>query len=173
MDGPYAQDPDGLLYEPSIRDSLQAALPSDRLTAYEALLALRRAAFVLDRQTRALRNVTTQDDPGMRVLIRLHGEPAGVPFDELVTDRGEEVLGVLDELDQAGMVIRAGASVRLSDRGTGFLDEALRQLADTLTALVEGVPTDQLAVLRHVSLQLILNHHIQTHPEPQSAPRES
>jgi hypothetical protein len=64
------------------------------------------------------------------------------------------------------VVVRTGASVRLSDQGIEFLDGALRRLAGTLTALVEGVPTDQLAVLRHVSLRLILNHHIQAHPEP-------
>ena len=147
-----------MLYEPGIRDSLRTALPADRLLAYEALLALRRAAFVLDKQTRALRNITAQDDPGMRVLIRLHGEPAGVPVEELVAERGEDVRGVLDELDRAGMIIRDGASVRMSTRGTERLDEALRMLADRVASLVEGVPPEQLAVLRHVSLRLILNH---------------
>ena len=158
VSGPYQADSDGLLYEPNIRDSLRTALPDDRLLGYESLLALRRAAFVLDQHTRALRNVTGQDDPGMRVLIRLHGEPDGVPVEDLVADRGQEVLGVLDELDREGMLERSEATVRLSDVGTERLDDALRRLADRVAALLEGVPAEQLAVLRHVSLRLILNH---------------
>jgi hypothetical protein len=158
MDAPYATDLDGLLYEPAIRDSLRSALPTGDLEGYEALLALRRAAFVLDRHTRAVRNVAVQDDPGMRVLIRLHGEPTGVPIADLVADRGEEVLAVLDGLDGEGMLIRAQDSVRLSPLGLQRLDEVLKQLSDSLAVLVDAVPPEQLAVLRHVSLQLILNY---------------
>jgi hypothetical protein len=158
MDTPYATDPEGLLYEPDIRESLRSALVGDELVAYEALLALRRAAFVLDRQTKAVRNVAVQDDPAMRVLIRLHGESAGVPVAELVADRGEEVLAVLDELDREGMLVRTGESVRLSALGGRRLDGMLRQLSDTLAVLVEGVVPEQLALLRHVSLRMILNH---------------
>jgi len=158
MDAPYATDPDGLLYEPAIRGSLRSALPTGELAGYEALLALRRAAFVLDRHTRAVRNVAVQDDPGMRVLIRLHGEPSGVPIADLVADRGEEVLAVLDGLDGEGMLIRAQDSVRLSPLGLQRLDEVLKQLSDSLAVLVDAVPPEQLAVLRHVSLRLILNH---------------
>jgi len=158
MDAPYATDVDGLLYEPAIRDSLRSALPTGDLDGYEALLALRRAAFVLDRHTRAVRNVAVQDDPGMRVLIRLHGEPTGVPIADLVADRGEEVLAVLDGLEGEGMLIRAQDSVRLSPLGLQRLDEVLKQLSDSLAVLVDAVPPEQLAVLRHVSLRLILNH---------------
>jgi hypothetical protein len=158
MDTPYATDSEGLLYEPDVRDSLRSALAGDELVAYEALLALRRAAFVLDRHTKAVRNVAVQDDPAMRVLIRLHGEAAGVPVAELVADRGEEVLAVLDGLDREGMLVRTGESVRLSTLGGRRLDGMLRQLSDTLAILVEGVVPEQLALLRHVSLRLILNH---------------
>ena len=158
VDGPYETDPDGRLYEPGIRDSLRAALPVDQLLGYEALLGLRRAAFKLDKHTQALRNVAAQDDPGMRVLIRLHGEPTGVAVDDLVADRGEEVLGVLDELDRERMIVRSGASVRLSHLGTERINGALRRLADRVATLVEGVPAEHLAVLRDVSLRLILNH---------------
>jgi hypothetical protein len=157
-DGDYARDADGLLYEPAIRDSLRSALPGGQLALYEALLALRRAAFVLDRQTKAIRNIAVQHDPGMRVLIRLHGEPSGVPVADLVADRGEAVLAVLDGLDREGMLVRVGASVRLSELGSQRLDEVLRQLSDSLAALVDGVPDEQLALLRHISLWLILNH---------------
>jgi len=158
MSGPYETDPDGLLYEPSIRDSLRTALPDDRLLGYEALLALRRAAFVLDHHTRALRSVTGQDDPGMRVLIRLHGEPDGVPVEALVADRGQDVLVVLDEMDREGMLERSESTVRLSELGTERIDEVLRKLADRVATLLNGVPAEQLALLRHVSLRLILNH---------------
>jgi hypothetical protein len=147
-----------LLYEPAIRDSLHSALPGGELDQYEALLALRRAAFVLERQTKAVRNVAIQDDPGMRVLIRLHGEPSGVPVADLVADRGEAVLGILEGLEAEGMVVSTGPSVRLSDLGSERLDEVLRQLSGSLATLVDGVPAEQLALLRHVSLQLILNH---------------
>ena len=63
MDGQYETGPDGLLYEPGIRDSLRTAPPDDGPLGYEALLALRRAAFVLDEHARALPNVTAQNDP--------------------------------------------------------------------------------------------------------------
>lgn len=167
MDDELAQDWDGLLYEPRLREAIGTAVTGDQLVAYEALLALRRAAFVLDRHTRGLRNLIIQDDPGMRVLIRLHGETAGVSIEDLVTDRGQEVLAVLDELERARMVIRSSGpppSVRLSRLGTDRLDEALRRLAANVTTLVEGVPLGQLAVMRHVGLQLIVNHeHLSAH----------
>ena len=95
----------------------------------------------------------------MRVLIRPHGEPGGVPVEELVSDRGEDVLGVLGELDREGLLVRCGASVRLSDLGTERINGALRCLAEQMAALVEGVPAERLALLRDVSLRLILNHH--------------
>ena len=139
------------------------------MTAYEALLALRRAGSVLDRRTRALHNVTAQNDPRMRVLIRLHGEAGGVPVQDLTADRGDEIHAVLDELDAAGMVTRSPGpppSVRLSDLGAERVDEVLRQVAGSLVALVEGIPTGQLAVLRHVSLWLIGNHDRLSSSEP-------
>jgi hypothetical protein len=157
-DAPHARDVDGLLYEPPIRESLRSALPGGELTRYEALLALRRAAFVLDRQTTAVRNIAIQGDPGMRVLIRLHNEPSGVTVADLVNDRGQEVLEVLDALDREKMIVRAGESVRLSDLGNERLDGVLRQLADSLAILIEGVSDEQMALLRHISLQLIINH---------------
>jgi hypothetical protein len=101
----------------------------------------------------------------MRVLIRLHGEPAGVPVAELVADRGEEILDVLDVLDREGMLVRTGESVALSTLGSQRLDAVLRQLADTLAALVEGVTPEQLALLRHISLRMILNHSRLSSPE--------
>jgi hypothetical protein len=162
-EGQYAYDDDGRLYEPQMRAALAGALPTDRLAEYEALLALRRAAFVLERQTRTVRNIAVQEDPAMRTLMRLHGEPAGVPVDELVAERGEEVRTVIDGLDQEGMLIRSGASVRLSDLGVSRMDEAIRRVADELAALLGGVSPEDLAALRHVSLQLILNH-VQLHP---------
>jgi hypothetical protein len=85
--------------------------------------------------------------------------PTACRVDDLVADRGVEVLTVLEEMDKERMLIREGASVRLSDLGNARMDEAIRAVAGGLQALLEGIPTEQLAMLRHVSLRLILNHH--------------
>ncbi len=157
-DAQHAHDVDGLLYEPVIRESLRSALPGGDLNRYEALLALRRAAFVLEHQTAAVRNVALQGDPRMRVLIRLFNEQSGVPVEDLVTGRGQEVLEVLDALDREAMIVRAGGSVRLSSLGNERLDGVLRQLSDSLAILIEGISDERMALLRHISLQLIMNY---------------
>jgi hypothetical protein len=158
-DESFAYDVDGLLYEPKMRAAIASALRDEQRTEYEALLALSRAAFVLQNCSRSIRKIAAQDDPAMRVLMRLHNEPEGVPVDDLLADRGVEVLNVLEQLDKEHMLIREGASVRLSDLGNARMDKAIRALGDGLRALLDGVPPEQLAVMRHVSLRLILNHH--------------
>lgn len=65
----------------------------------------------------ANRHLVSSTDPLGRTTTytyRLHGEPDGVPVEELVADRGQDVRGVLDELDRESMLERSEARVRLS-----------------------------------------------------------
>jgi len=62
------------------------------------------------------------------------------------------------ETDPDGLLERSESTVRLSELGTERIDEVLRKLADRVATLLNGVPAEQLALLRHVSLRLILNH---------------
>jgi hypothetical protein len=73
----------------------------------------------------------------------------------LMVDFGAAPAGLV-----AGMLVRLPgppAAVRLSDRGVENLNAIVRRLADDLAVLLDGVEPDQLAVLRHVSLQVVVN----------------
>jgi hypothetical protein len=149
-DRPLDHDADGLLYEPDVRDVVGRALPPDRLAAVEAILALQEAAGALTKLMQGVRNSYGAGDPRMRVLMRLHANPAGVPPDEFdaVT---------VDELARAGMLATNGSVARLTAVGERRMDEALGGIAERLAAATAGLGTDDLAALRHACLTLARN----------------
>jgi hypothetical protein len=164
-------DDDGLLYEPDLREFASAALAPDQVIAIEAVLAVSRAAWILDEFMRGLGDWYGMRDDRMRVLRRLHEHRTGLPLDELLLDLDlDDVDGagqLLDEVEGAGLITRSPASgrdasawIRLSDQGLHLMDEVLRRIADQLSAVSQGVGVEQLVLVRHVCLWMASNREL-------------
>jgi DNA-binding MarR family transcriptional regulator len=160
-------DDNGFLYEPDLRDLVGESLEPDQVIAVEAVLAIRHAARVLDRFMRGLGNRYGMGDDRMKVLARLHEHRTGLPLRELQVglDRAN-VQQILDQAERAGIIARTGGGqdprsrVRLTEQGLRLMDELLRQTADRITALIDGVGLDQLAAVRHVCLWMSSNREL-------------
>lgn len=160
--GRLERDADGRLYEPDLRALAGRSLEPDRVAAVEALLSLQDAAFVLQKLMGALRNAYGMEAGPLNVLTRLRENPDGVPLPELTADLDDEDLPrLLDELERAGVLARSPMAdtvrVRLTDAGARRVDDALRTVADRLSAVTDGVAPDALATLRHICLTLARN----------------
>ncbi len=81
-----AYDDEGHLYEPRLRDLLGGSVAAEQLVAVEAIMALDRAARLLDRFMRGVRNRYGPGSEPLKVLTRLHEHRAGLPLDEMVAD---------------------------------------------------------------------------------------
>jgi hypothetical protein len=163
LDGPFEHDIDGLLYNPRVRESIEAALPGeDRRASYEGMLALRRTAHVIGHHLKALDNLTEQDHPVMRMLMRLYSDPDGVALRDLVVERGDEAREAVIEAEREGLVVQGpgpGHVARLTPIGRERMEDLVRRAVQRYDGLIDGISVEQMAILRHVCLTLIRNYY--------------
>jgi DNA-binding MarR family transcriptional regulator len=180
-----AYDEAGRLYEAGVRSKLAEVLDPGQLAIAETLFAIGHAAAGMRQVTRQLGSLLdgVGDDP-VRVIRKLYErQDTGIAAEELIGDFdiGPDIAGArqaLAELERHGLVERSAGSddrdvVRLTRQGLELMEEGLRQRADALAVWTDGISPEQMAVARHVCLQLAANAGMPATSVPERRPPAS
>ncbi|MEU2718018.1 MarR family transcriptional regulator [Streptomyces sp. NPDC007205] len=173
--GQLAQNADGLLYDPQVREAMAEFMGGRDTLRLEAAAAARAAH-------RSVERLRTHGSEGRGlsagasdVLIRLRtlGE-AGASLGDLARSAGmtpRNATGLVDTLEREGLVRRdpdpddrRSILVRITPAGLTWLDEFRTPTQRAMAALFHGFTDTELHQLRHLCLRLVQNQQrIATH----------
>jgi DNA-binding MarR family transcriptional regulator len=157
-------DESGCLYDRRIREVLGSIAGPDAARRFEALSAMRWLSKLTHQYMERWVEQHGLSEGRLQILIRLryYGDiPLGELADEMhVTPRN--VTGLVDHLERHGLVERIpdqadrrSIRARLTPTGRELVDRLSRESVDRALALSEGIPQEQLDLLRHICLLMV------------------
>ena len=154
----------GLLFQPGLRSNAAQLLSNDwSLVAYETCFAAHALTDILVHLRPRLREEFGREKQPMLWPLREHRE--GMTLAELCTRSHhsyEDLVPVFDELEKAGELVRWHSDdgllmLRLTESGQRAMDEHQRRRSGVMLRLSGDIGPEQLVVMRHVCLQLMVN----------------
>ncbi|MFB7950107.1 MarR family winged helix-turn-helix transcriptional regulator [Kitasatospora phosalacinea] len=163
-----ASGPDGTLYDPGARSSLQALAEGDATLALEAAAAVRSAAQAVDRLRSHGAGGRGLSAGALDLLARLNTAPGeGLSIGELARAAGvssRNVTGLVDTLERDRLVRRVpdrndrrSVRVRITPAGRAWIEAFREPARRAMSALFRGFDETELAQLRHLCLRLVDN----------------
>ncbi|MFB7512788.1 MarR family winged helix-turn-helix transcriptional regulator [Streptomyces sp. NPDC056144] len=163
-----ARDPDGFLYDPGVRDSMQAFAAGDDTLALEVAAAVRSASQAVDRLRSRGAGGRGLSAGALDVLARLGtatGE--GLSIGELARAAGvssRNVTGLVDTLERDGLAQRVqdqhdrrSVRVTITPAGREWLDAFRQPTQRAMSAVFQGFTEDELARFRDLCLRVVEN----------------
>ncbi|MET9959980.1 MarR family transcriptional regulator [Streptomyces sp. NPDC006326] len=165
-----AYDPDGLLYDRGVRDSMQAFAAGDATLALEAAAAVRSASQAVERLRSQGAGGRGLSAGALDVLARLStAADEGLSIGELARAAGvssRNVTGLVDTLERDGLVQRVqdqrdrrSVRARITSAGHDWLDSFRRPTQRAMSAVFQGFTEEELGQFRHLCLRLVENQH--------------
>ncbi|MFE2288625.1 MarR family winged helix-turn-helix transcriptional regulator [Streptomyces sp. NPDC059443] len=163
-----ARDPDGFLYDPGVRDSMQAFAAGDDTLALETAAAVRSASQAVDRLRSHGAGGRGLSAGALDVLARLSTAPdRGLSIGELARAAGvssRNVTGLVDTLERDGLAQRVQdqhdrRSVRatITPAGLDWLDNFRQPTQRAMSAVFQNFTEDELARFRDLCLRVVEN----------------
>ncbi|MEU4732003.1 MarR family transcriptional regulator [Streptomyces sp. NPDC023588] len=163
-----ARDPDGFLYDPGVRDSMQAFSAGGDTRALEAAAAVRSASQAVDRLRSHGAGGRGLSAGALDVLARLStAVDEGLSIGELARAAGvssRNVTGLVDTLERDGLARRVQdpgdrRSVRatITPAGRDWLDAFRQPTQWAMSAVFQGFTEDDLARFRDLCLRVVEN----------------
>ncbi|MFF4340518.1 MarR family winged helix-turn-helix transcriptional regulator [Kitasatospora sp. NPDC001540] len=163
-----ASGPDGSLYDPGVRSSLQALAEGDATLALEAAAAVRSAAQAVDRLRAHGAGGRGLSAGALDLLARLGTAPEeGLSIGELARAAGvssRNVTGLVDTLEREHLARRVpdrqdrrSVRARITPAGREWLAAFREPAQRAMAALFRGFDETELARLRHLCLRLVDN----------------
>ncbi|GGR51048.1 MarR family transcriptional regulator [Streptomyces netropsis] len=163
-----ARDPEGFLYDPGVRDSMQAFAAGDDTLALETAAALRSASQAVDRLRSHGAGGRGLSAGALDVLARLStATDQGLSIGELARAAGvssRNVTGLVDTLERDGLAQRVQdqhdrRSVRatITPAGLHWLDNFRQPTQRAMSAVFQGFTEDELARFRDLCLRMVEN----------------
>jgi DNA-binding MarR family transcriptional regulator len=159
-------DSDGLLFDPSLRESLTQMDARADVAPLEALAALRLAAKQAHTNMERWTESHGLSESRLRALLALyhspdHRRPLG-ELAEILNVVPRTVTDVIDVLERDGLITRVpdpsdrrSVHAQLTDSGLERVETIKRDATDQQTALFAGFSRVQIAQLRHLCLLLV------------------
>ena len=165
-DGRLQPDGDGLLFDPSVRETLAQIGGKADVAPLETLAALRLAAKQAHTAMERWTDSHGLSESRLRVLTALYHTPdRRRPLGELAEILNvvpRTVTDVIDVLERDGLVTRVpdptdrrSVHARLTEGGVERVEAIKRDAVDQQTALFAGFSRDEIARLRHLCLLLV------------------
>lgn len=153
----------GLLYQEGLRSMLGPVLPPWTLAGDETAAAMRSVRHASG--TSGCGAEGDRGSDGTLPLYPLRQHRDGLTLAELCTRMPEEyarLSPVLEKLERTGELVRwrgddGTIRLRLTEGGRRAMDEHMRERAADSLILVEDVPAERVAIVRHVCVQAVLN----------------
>ncbi|WP_328674047.1 MarR family winged helix-turn-helix transcriptional regulator [Streptomyces sp. NBC_00328] len=166
--GSLARDPDGLLYDPGVRDSMQAFVAGDDTLALETAAAVRSASQAVDRLRSQGAGGRGLSAGALDVLARLStATDQGLSIGELARAAGvssRNVTGLVDTLERDGLAQRVqdqhdrrSVRARIAPAGLDWLDNFRQPTQRAMSAVFQGFTEDELARFRDLCLRMVEN----------------
>ncbi|MET9615608.1 MarR family winged helix-turn-helix transcriptional regulator [Kitasatospora indigofera] len=163
-----AADPDGSLYDPGVRASMQAFAEGGATLALEAAAAVRSAAQAVDRLRSYGSGERGLSAGALDLLVRLStGSDEGFSIGELARAAGvssRNITGLVDTLERDSLVRRVqdqqdrrSVRVLITPAGQEWLEAFRGPTRRAMSAIFQGFDEDELARLRHLCLRLVEN----------------
>lgn len=163
-----ARDPDGLLYDPGVRDSMQAFVAGDDTLALETAAAVRSASQAVDRLRSHGAGGRGLSAGALDVLARLStATDQGLSIGELARAAGvssRNVTGLVDTLERDGLAHRVqdqhdrrSVRARIAPAGRDWLDNFRQPTQRAMSAVFQGFTEDELARFRDLCLRMVEN----------------
>ncbi|GHG62867.1 MarR family winged helix-turn-helix transcriptional regulator [Streptomyces griseocarneus] len=163
-----ARDPDGFLYDPGVRDSMQAFAAGDDTLALETAAAVRSASQAVDRLRSHGAGGRGLSAGALDVLARLStATDQGLSIGELARAAGvssRNVTGLVDTLERDGLAQRVQdqhdrRSVRatITPAGLDWLDNFRQPTQRAMSAVFQNFTEDELARFRDLCLRMVEN----------------
>jgi DNA-binding MarR family transcriptional regulator len=163
----YVTDGDGL-YDPAVRAAMARFTGDEDTCRLEAAAAVRAAAHAIER-LQALGSHSRTLSPGaVDLLLRLctSGTASVGDLARAAGVSSRNVTGLVDTLERAGLVRRApdpadrrSVLVSSTDAGTAWVAEFRGPAVAAMAALFHGHTDTEVALLRHLCLQLVTTQH--------------
>jgi len=163
----YVTDGDGL-HDPAVRAAMARFTGGDDTRRLEAAAALRAAAHAVERM-QSLGSHSRALSPGAVDLLLRLCTSGTASVGELARAAGvssRNVTGLVDTLERAGLVARApdpddrrSVLVSSTDDGAAWVAEFRQPAQRAMTAVFHGFSDAEVALLRHLCLQLVTNQH--------------
>ncbi|GAA2750614.1 MarR family winged helix-turn-helix transcriptional regulator [Kitasatospora cinereorecta] len=173
------------LYDPGVRDSMQAFVAGEDTLALEAAAALRSASQAVDRLRSHGAGGRGLSAGALDVLARLGTAPdEGLSIGELARAAGvssRSVTGLVDTLERDGLAQRVqdrrdrrSVRVVITEAGRDWLDSFRQPTQRAMSAVFQGFTEDELARFRDLCLRVVRNQqrieHLNAAPRDQPAP---
>ncbi|WP_327281039.1 MULTISPECIES: MarR family winged helix-turn-helix transcriptional regulator [unclassified Streptomyces] len=163
-----ARDPDGSLYDPGVRDSMQAFSAGGDTRALETAAAIRSASQAVDRLRSHGAGGRGLSAGALDVLARLStAVDEGLSIGELARAAGvssRNVTGLVDTLERDGLAQRVQdphdrRSVRatITPAGRDWLDAFRQPTQRAMSAVFHGFTEDELTRFRDLCLRVVEN----------------
>ncbi|POX57396.1 MarR family transcriptional regulator [Streptomyces sp. Ru71] len=165
-----ASDPDGSLYDPGVRASMQAFTGGGATLALEVAAAVRSASQAIDRLRAHGAGGRGLSAGALDLLARLRtASEDGLRMGELARAAGvspRNVTGLVDTLERDGLAERVqnpsdrrSVRVRITPAGREWLEAFRQPTQRAMSAVFRGFSKHELAQLRHLCLRLVENQH--------------
>lgn len=159
-----ALDDAGCLYDRRSREFLSTVAGPEAARRYEAMVAMRWLTKLTHQHMERWVEQHGLSEGRLQILTRLrhYGDrPLGELADDIrVTPRN--VTGLVDHLERDGLVERVpdpadrrSVRARLTSKGRDLVDSLSRESLDRALSLTEGIPQEQLDLLRHLCLLMV------------------
>ncbi|OKJ15598.1 MarR family winged helix-turn-helix transcriptional regulator [Kitasatospora sp. CB01950] len=171
-----AEDPDGHLYDPGVRESMRAFALGDDTLALEAAAAVRSASQAVDRLRAHGAGGRGLSTGALDLLTRLgNADEGGLTIGELARAAGvssRNVTGLVDTLERESLARRVqhpedrrSVRVTVTPAGREWLDAFRLPTQRAMSAIFRGFTPEELAQFRHLCLRLVVNqqqleHHL-------------
>ncbi|MFF3411397.1 MarR family winged helix-turn-helix transcriptional regulator [Streptomyces sp. NPDC002742] len=163
-----ARDPDGFLYDPGVRDAMQAFAAGDDTLALETAAAVRSASQAVDRLRSQGAGGRGLSAGALDVLARLStATDQGLSIGELARAAGvssRNVTGLVDTLERDGLAQRVqdqhdrrSVRARIAPAGLDWLDNFRQPTQRAMSAVFQGFTEDELARFRDLCLRMVEN----------------
>ncbi|MEV8038933.1 MarR family transcriptional regulator [Streptomyces sp. NPDC086182] len=163
-----ARDPDGFLYDPGVRDAMQAFAAGDDTLALETAAAVRSASQAVDRLRSQGAGGRGLSAGALDVLARLStATDQGLSIGELARAAGvssRNVTGLVDTLERDGLAQRVqdqhdrrSVRARIAPVGLDWLDNFRQPTQRAMSAVFQGFTEDELARFRDLCLRMVEN----------------
>ncbi|MGW5343537.1 MarR family winged helix-turn-helix transcriptional regulator [Streptomyces sp. NPDC004050] len=161
-------EPDGSLYDPGVRASMEAFTGGDATLALEAAAAVRSATQAIDRLRSHGAGGRGLRAGALDLLARLHAaSEEGLSIGESARAAGvtsRNVTGLVDTLGRDGLAQRVqnqrdrrSVGVRITPAGREWLEAFRQPSRRAMSAVFRGFSQEELVQLRHLCLRLVAN----------------
>lgn len=165
-----ACDPDGSLYDPGVRTSMQAFTGDGATLALEAAAAVRSASQAIDRLRSHGAGGRGLSAGALDLLARLPtASEEGLSIGELARGAGvssRNITGLVDTLERDGLAQRVqnqcdrrSVRVRITPAGREWLEAFRQPTQRAMSAVFQDFSEDELVHIRHLCLRLVENQH--------------